>query len=580
MARTMPVHTGYTILNGSGTGSNGSRIQVWAEYLVGSQDVAGNRTRFTAYFYAALDPNYTSTTSYYTGLNSTFTVAGAAGTGVTGGSYDFTDPSKVNLLGSFDGWIAHGADGKKTVKLEGSFTTVSSYISGGSVSGSVTLPAIARAATPTAVDVTLGNACRVTWTPAVSRHSFSLNFSLGSWQLSTGRLSPNKTAAYTYTGTTLPLEAARQFTGAAGLMTVSLTTYDGDTALGTVSDTFTVTVPENDLTRPTVTATLSPVCDAFPGLYVEKLGKVSAGVTATDPLGAKITGYTIGIGGRVTGGTVSAVLDKFGVVDVTVTATNSRGFSGTWTGQITALAYESPRLFNAAACRCLSDGTADPGGTFLRITAGWTCSPVDGRNACQLRWRYQPSGGAWSDWQTVSAADSIDEVMPGIVLEKTAAYNVALEVVDTAGGTAPASFTIPIEKVYMHRTRDAMGLGGYADGTDLLDVHWDLQARQSVNGAYIRTVRVWGVRNFTFQTKWETMTGSGQERQSVFFFGSANGTLIRGVLGLNNSGGVMWDGTSGVSATANTAAGTVTVTLPGIAYDKLVLLSPDPIEIL
>ena len=40
MARITPVHSGYTILNGAGTGTNGSRIDVWAEYCVTAQNAA------------------------------------------------------------------------------------------------------------------------------------------------------------------------------------------------------------------------------------------------------------------------------------------------------------------------------------------------------------------------------------------------------------------------------------------------------------------------------------------------------------------------------------------------------------
>ena len=448
MARTTTVNAGYTILGGSGTGLNGNRIDVWVEYRVAQQDVAGNRSRLTAYFYAALNPNYTSTTSYYTGLNSTFTVAGAAGKGVTNGGYDFTDPQKVNLLGSFDGWITHNADGAKTVSVAGSFTTASSYITGGNVSGQIMLPTITRAAVPSAADVLLGSPCRVSWTPALAKHSFQLAFSLGNWTLTTGKLTPGKTAAYTYTETVLPLEAARQFAGASGEMTVSLTTYDGNTVVGKKQDTFKVTLPENEDTRPQVTAELTPVGQAFPGLYVQRLSKVSAAVTATDPFGAAIAGYTVSAGGSPVQGTVSDYLDKYGVVTVTVTATNTRGFTGTWTGQITVAAYDSPRLHTAAAYRCLSDGTADPGGTFLGITAGWSYSQVAGNNTCRLGWRCRQAEGGWSDWQYIFATDNVDTgAIEGVVLEKTQPYTVELAVTDTAGGTASAAFSIPVEQV-------------------------------------------------------------------------------------------------------------------------------------
>jgi hypothetical protein len=109
MARKTPVHSGYTIINGSGTGTNGGRIDVWVEYSLGTQSVTGNYTPVTAYFYAALNPSYTSSTSNAAGLNSSFSVGGVAGQGVANGAYDFTASSKVNLLGSFSGNIPHNS---------------------------------------------------------------------------------------------------------------------------------------------------------------------------------------------------------------------------------------------------------------------------------------------------------------------------------------------------------------------------------------------------------------------------------------------------------------------------------------
>lgn len=580
MARNTPVHSGYSIINGSGTGSNGGRIDVWAEYLVGDADVANNRTWLTVYFYAALNPNYTSSTSYYKGLNSAVSVDDAAGDSVSDGAYSFTSTESINFLGSFGGWISHGADGRKTVRLSCDFTTASSYISGGSVSGSVELPMIHRAASVTAHNSALGSACHIIWTPASATHSFAMAFVLGQWRLITEKIYPGTTSNYTYTGAVLPLEAARQFAGSSASMRVVLTTYDGGTVLGTTEDTFTVTVPENGETCPSVTAELSPVGSGFAGLYMQKLCKVSAAVTATDPLGAAITGYTISTGGPSVNGTVSDYLDRSGTVAVTVTVENSRGFTGSWTGQITVTPYDTPSLRSPAAYRCLSDGTADPGGTFLRISAGWSCSPVAGKNSCRLRWRYRREDAGWGDWNYVTDTDSVDTgAIPGILLEKTEAYVVEMAAEDTAGGSATAIFSIPVEKVYMHRTRDAMGLGGYADGADLLDVHWNVQARQAINGIYIRKAVLSGSQQIRLQSCFPVMDSNGYDRQSVFLFGNDNHTLIQGAIGIADSGAVQWEGTDGVTVSADSATGVVTVSLPYVAWDEFILISNAPIEV-
>ena len=144
MARSTPVHAGYTILNGAGAGPNGDRIDVWIEYKVVSQDVDNNKSRVAAYFYAALGAGQSSTTCGGSGCYSSFSVGGISGTNLkNNGSYDFRTSTPI-LLGSFDGWIVHNADGTKSIVLSGSFSTDSSWITGGSASGTRALPTIER----------------------------------------------------------------------------------------------------------------------------------------------------------------------------------------------------------------------------------------------------------------------------------------------------------------------------------------------------------------------------------------------------------------------------------------------------
>lgn len=156
MSRTTPVNSGYAIISGQGTGTNGSRIDVWVEYKVISQDYSKNTSDIRAYFYAALASGQTSSTALGYGLSSTFSVDGNSGASWVNVGYDFTEPGvpcvtssdvddegvTKNYLGSFVGTITHDTDGKKSVAISGSFTTQSSYISGGSIDTIIDLPRI------------------------------------------------------------------------------------------------------------------------------------------------------------------------------------------------------------------------------------------------------------------------------------------------------------------------------------------------------------------------------------------------------------------------------------------------------
>ena len=478
MARTTPVHSGYTIINGAGSGSNGNRIDVWVEYKLGSPSVSGNYTPITAYFYAALNPGYSSTTSYYSGLNSSFSVNGAAGSGVSNGAYDFTSSAKVNLLGSYAGNIPHDQDGTKSVTITGSFTTASSYITGGSVTGVVTLPAIARAAALSCGDVTLGGSCVARWTPASKDHTFALTFSLGDWSDTISHIAPGSAAGYTYSKA-LPLNLARRFAGETATMTVTLTTYQDGVALGSSTKTVTVTVPDTEETRPWVEAALTPTSTPFPGLYIQGLSRVAANITAKDPYGATITGYALTVEGKSYPGAnpQSQHLTGSGSLTVTVSATNSRGFTGWAEYTLPVIAYTPPRITALTAYRCDSFGGRAEDGENLYLSATAQHSDVLGKNVCILSFRVKRADGSWSNYQSLT-----NGIVKEVTLYKDSAYTVEVKARDAAGSSAVSRVSIPSEKVYMHRPGGGagLGLGGYVGEADLLDIYWRVNARQGI----------------------------------------------------------------------------------------------------
>lgn len=166
MARTTPINSGYTVAStGVGTGTNGERIDVWVEYLIGEANAAENYTPLTVYFYAALKADQSANTALDHGLASTFVVNGESVTAWSNIGYDFTKPSvpcvvcdldydgvidtdddnvAKNYLAKFSGNIYHDEDGKKSVTITGSFTTQSTYISGGSIEVTIALPDVAN----------------------------------------------------------------------------------------------------------------------------------------------------------------------------------------------------------------------------------------------------------------------------------------------------------------------------------------------------------------------------------------------------------------------------------------------------
>lgn len=145
MARTIPVNDGYSIINGTTTGSNGANVDTWLEYKVLSQSAQNNTSTVRVILYS--QSRISSSTKWTAAEKFGYVGYDNSNRQYLSTTYDFSD-YKVNKFGDYTFTIVHGSGGAKTVTLQGAWSTShSTYISGGSVSGSVTLPAIPRYAT-------------------------------------------------------------------------------------------------------------------------------------------------------------------------------------------------------------------------------------------------------------------------------------------------------------------------------------------------------------------------------------------------------------------------------------------------
>ena len=403
--------------------------------------------------------------------------------------------------------VTHKDDGSGEVKVR---TWMDTDISAGVVelSKALTLDTIPRAAVITSAgNVTLGNACSVKWTPAAASMRYKLKFSIGKWSYTTSAIHPNKTSAYTYTGYAIPLDVANQIPSATtGTMTVTLYTYSDSEASAQVgssdSETFTVTVPNNSNTQPSVTMelyTVTSLGDSFSGLYVQGKTKVKATLSADGKYSATIKAYSMkadGVTYDSDDNYTSGYLSKYGEIKVYGYATDARGFTGSVEKKITVLPYSKPQLLPAngesdvVAARCDANGNLSNSGTYLKIKAKRSYSPVKSggvqRNFCKIRYRYKlESAASWSAWSTILASDKLDsdQVETGALLSgalsASKTYLVQVGVVDDVGGSANTTIPISTDMVYMHRDklRRALSFGMYIQDDNTIDIAEDITVR-------------------------------------------------------------------------------------------------------
>lgn len=477
--------------NAKNNGSITTNYTLWAEWKRnGSYDIEKNTSNITVSLKIKCTAFSDGAWNLEKKPSVSLSVNGAAKTPTI--SHIDTRNYATCTFATWTGDVSHKDDGSLSCPISASFTHYgSSSLDAGSVSGKATLDTIPRASViSTASAVTLGNKCSVKWTPKATAFRYKLKFSLGDWSYTTGAIHPNTTSAYTYTGYTIPLDVAKQITGSkTGTMTVALYTYSNSGATtqvgSTDSETFTVTVPDNSSTQPSVSMTLAPVSSlgsAFSGLYIQGKTKVKATLSAEEKYDADIKSYSMKVNGTTYDSGddyTSGYLTKTGNLTVEGYAKDSRGHTGKTSKSITVIGYASPKILNVEASRCDADGNPADNGTYLKIKAKRSYSPVksDGeqKNFCRIRYRYKlSSASSYSSWTTILAKDSLasDKVETGALLSgnlsATSTYMVQVQAIDDIGGSASTIITIPTDKVYCHRDgeRNSYTFGGYVEEDD------------------------------------------------------------------------------------------------------------------
>ena len=181
-------------------------------------------------------------------------------------NYGYANPSQISIDGSqvasatpysahnqyvtqtlctWEGWIYHNSDGTKSINVSASFSSTSSNLSGGSVSGAVQLPTIPRASSISATSVDIGSNTTITINRASSSFTHTITYSFGSLSGTIATKTSNTSISWQ-----VPTSFYAQIPNAkSGTCTLTCITYSGDTQIGTSSTTFTITANETPIRR-------------------------------------------------------------------------------------------------------------------------------------------------------------------------------------------------------------------------------------------------------------------------------------------------------------------------------------------
>lgn len=488
MAVTTPINTGYTIINGQTTGSNGAYVDTWIEYKVLSQSEENNTSTLRVILYAQATKSYGTawTQSYQYGYVG---YGNANKQYLTLSGYNFSNKALIKFA-DYTFTVAHSTDGTKSITLQGNWSggtnthTASTYISGGSVSGSVTLPAIIRASTfQIDSSATLGDTKTLTINKAQSTYTHTVRYTIGN----TSTTVATKTTASSVS-VSFPTSLAADIPGAnSGNAIIYVDTYDGNTLKGTLSQTVVLNVPAS------WTPTISAIAIVEGGAYVPSswhtfvTGKSSAKitVTATASQGATISSYSISAAGY-TGTTnpyTTGIINGSGTIPVNVKVTDSRGRTAEAVSNIEVLDYSVPSISSVEIYRCNSQGTEDASGNYLSIKATATYNALNGHNTLALKVRSKlHSGSTWSGYTNLT--NGVKSVLSGFYIAN--AYDLEIVAQDTFTNTTRAATVNSGDRILnISATGKSMGIGGFATGEEnKLDIYWqtDFKSNPTVNG--------------------------------------------------------------------------------------------------
>lgn len=452
--------------------SNGSAIKIVYSY---TQNVSKNQSTVTMTLYVHRDsygPSWNTKCDAYIQLD---------GSKVMTYTEDFNiGTSWVKIGSTVSKTVTHNADGTKTISLKGFFDSqgLTSKLDDLTVTGNVTLKTIPRASSfsLSASTVTAGStSMTVNITRASSSFTHTVQWKLGSHTKSTTGV--GSSASYTIPESWL--DAIPNSTSGTG--TVTVTTYNGSTKIGSASKSFTVKAA-SDVVPSFTGITFTRVDGDVPadwGIYVRTKSKVTAQITgAAGVYGSTIKSYSISGGGY--SGTAASLTTGFlntaGTVTFTAKITDSRGRTATKTASVTVTDYAPLVLSSVAGFRCDSAGTEQDDGNYISLTANFSGSVLDGKNPVTGEYRYKVEGGDWSGFSPLVSGEPAVFAATG-----DATFTVQVQVSDTF-----SSFTQDIVVNSIRFIMDfkaggtGIAFGKAAEYDDTLDCNWDGHFRKNV----------------------------------------------------------------------------------------------------
>lgn len=512
------INDGYTIVNGSLSGTAESKISCWLEYKVVSQSIANNTSTIRYYAYLATSGN---TSQYDVYCNSLDTSSrGAMSVSVDGNSvYNRTGRgfaiSRIPYRGDYvsqysvaysssSGYkyltiltdnagsqsaaygeytISHNADGTKQITLAFSANcSFSSAIGSASGSVSISLPTIPRATTPSASAVTLGSTVTITLTPASSTFLHTLRTKFGARSETTIATQTSATSI-SWTPSLDEANAAPNATSVVG--TLYCDTYSGGTLIGTTQVSVTAVIPASVV--PTGSVSFSEAEDGLLaqfGCFVQRKSKLNVEILAAGAYGSSVSSISTTVNGATYSGNSFSTneLTTAGTNTIRTTITDTRGRTTALTGTFDVVSYDAPAVQSVSVYRCDASGNASNTGGYAMVTVAGSISAVNSANTRALKIGYKRKSETTYTDTTFTLSDYAvnGSFRIGGSLSNQYTYDIRVTLGDYFG-EAYGYADLSTAEVILSVRSTGMGLAvGKVAEQDGFDVGWPARFRENV----------------------------------------------------------------------------------------------------
>lgn len=364
--------------------------------------------------------------------------------------------------------VAHNNMGKGSVVLSADWHSgfTSSYTpSSLTVSGTVNLPDIPRASSVSATGLVLGSAGTLTVTRAVSTFTHTIKLKCGS----AAQVTVVTKSSATSISYTPPLDWAVQNTSGTSVnITAEITTYNGDTVVGTNTTTLTAFIPAS--VKPTLSVSLSDTSGYQPTYgWVQGKSALKATFSAAGSYGSTIKAKALTIGGKAASPDGANALTGSGAMAVVATVTDSRGRTASVTQNIAVNAYSGPGIQDLTFARgsyANSAWTENPMGADIKMTFTLSLQLTGNKASVEIT-------GASTMADQTSGAKTVYLVAFGTDTTSV----VQVKATDSLGTTVTREITIPTVSVPMNMNFSLPGVcfGGVAEHEKVVEFKWPIR---------------------------------------------------------------------------------------------------------